>query len=82
MSLGNTAYQVLPIRIPFECQLIPIYSWVDTKKEACVLNDVGPQEVRNLKPLAPEGSRVKYFHTPGVGIGWRGERLSKLEKKK
>ena len=81
MSLGNTAYQVLPIRIPFECQLIPVYSRADTKEEACVLNDVGPQEVRNLKAFAPEGSRVKYFPTPGVGIGWRGERLSKLEKK-
>lgn len=46
MSLGNTAYQVLPIRTPFKCQLIPVYSWADAKEEACVLNDVGPQEVR------------------------------------
>lgn len=82
MSLRNTACQVLPIRVPFECQLIPVYSWADTKEEACVLNDVGPQEVRSLKAFAPKGSRVKYFPTPGGGnrVAWR--KTFRIGKKK
>lgn len=61
-----------PIRIPCECQLIPIYSWADAKEEkAYFLTSVGPQEVvYELGSLCSWKFKHKILYPGGKMIFW------------